>query len=72
MVPDRIWPNFELIQALMSLKFGQSRLLVSMTMEDGDNGEKWCCHFFSVILDQILFIHAGNDDIQKSLDKFEM
>ena len=26
-------------------------------------GEKWCCHFFSAILDQILFILAGNNDI---------
>ena len=31
--------------------------------------EKWCCHFFSAILDQILFIRAGNDDIHKSLDQ---
>ena len=37
-----------------------------------DNGEKWCCHFFSAILDQILFILAGNDDIHKSLDEFEI
>ena len=60
------------IRAWMSLKFGQSRLLSFMVMENGDNGEKWCCHFFSVILDQILFIHAGNDDIHKSLDEFEI
>ena len=36
------------------------------------NGEKWCCHFFSAILDQILFILAGNDNIHKSLDEFEI
>ena len=36
------------------------------------NGEKWCCHFFSAILDQILFILAGSDDIHKSLDEFEL
>ena len=34
--------------------------------------EKWCCHFFLAILDQILFILAGNDDINKSLDEFEI
>ena len=36
------------------------------------DGEKWCCHFLSAILDQILFILAGNDDIHKSLDEFEI
>ena len=35
-------------------------------------GGKWCCHFFSAILYQILFILAGNDDIYKSLDEFEI
>ena len=30
------------------------------------------CHFFSVVLDGILFILTGNDDIQKSLDEFEI
>ena len=34
--------------------------------------EKLCCHFFSAILGQILFILAGNDDINKSLDEFEI
>ena len=29
-------------------------------------------HFFSAILDHILFILAGNDDIHKSLDEFEI
>ena len=28
--------------------------------------------FFSAILDQILFIRAGNDDIYKSFDEFEI
>ena len=36
------------------------------------NGEKWCCHFFSAILDQIIFILAGNYDIHKSLDEFKI
>ena len=34
--------------------------------------EKRCCHVFSAVLDQILFILAGNDDIYKSLDEFEI
>ena len=33
---------------------------------------KRCLHFFSAILDLILFILAGNDKIHKSLDKFEI
>ena len=33
---------------------------------------QWCCHFFSAILDQILLILAGNDDIHKSFDEFEI
>ena len=35
------------------------------------NGKR-CCHFFSVVLDGILFILTGNDDIHKSLDEFEI
>ena len=34
--------------------------------------EKWCCYFFSVVLDGILFILTGNDDIHESLDEFEI
>ena len=30
------------------------------------------CHFFSVVLDEILFILTGNDDIHESLDEFEI
>ena len=33
---------------------------------------KWCCHFFSAVLDRLHFILAGNDDIHKSLDEFEI
>ena len=36
------------------------------------NGEKRCCYFFSAVFDRILFILAGNDDIHKSLDEFEI
>ena len=33
---------------------------------------KGCLHFFSAVLDRILFILAGNDNIHKSLDEFEI
>ena len=33
---------------------------------------KQCLHFFSAVLDQILFILAGNDNIHESLDGFEI
>ena len=32
------------------------------------NLKKWCCHFFSIVLDGILFILTGNDDIHMSLN----
>ena len=34
--------------------------------------KKRCCLFFSVVLDGILFILTGNNDIHKSLDEFEI
>ena len=34
--------------------------------------EKQCLHFFSAVLDRILFIFAGNDYIHESLDEFEI
>ena len=33
---------------------------------------KQCLHFFSAVLDLILFILAGNDNIHESLDVFEI
>ena len=33
---------------------------------------KGCLHFFSAVLDRILFILAGNDIIHESLDEFEI
>ena len=33
---------------------------------------KRCLHFFSAVLDLSLFILAGNDNIHKSLDEFEI
>ena len=32
---------------------------------------KGCLHFFSAVLDQILFILAGNDNIHESLDMLD-
>ena len=33
---------------------------------------KGCLNFFSAVLDWILFILAGNDNIHASLDEFEI
>ena len=33
---------------------------------------KGCLHFFSAVLDRILFKLAGNDNIHESLDQFEI
>ena len=33
---------------------------------------KQCLHFFSAVLDLILFILAGNDNMHESLDGFEI
>ena len=33
---------------------------------------KRCLHFFSAVLDRILFILAGNDNIHDSLDEFQV
>ena len=33
---------------------------------------KQCLHFFSAVLDLILFILSGNDNIHESLDGFEI
>ena len=38
----------------------------------GLSWEKGCLHFFSAVLDRILFILAGNDNIHESLDEFEI
>ena len=34
--------------------------------------EKGCLLFFSAVLDRILFMLAGNDNIHESLDEFEI
>ena len=38
----------------------------------GYSGEKRCYHIFSNVFDRIHFILAGNDDIHKSLNEFEI
>ena len=61
------------MKAWMSLKFGQIRLLVSMATDRGYNEKKKrCCHFFSVVFYPILFILAGNDDMNESSEKFKI
>ena len=59
------------IKAWMISKFGQIRPLVSMATYSVIIW-KTVCHFFSIVLDGILFILTGNDDIHKSLDEFEI
>ena len=68
------------MRARRSSKFGQIRLLTAelaalkrlKKIPIDLLWQKWCCHLFSAILDQIFFILAGNDDIHKSLDDFEI
>ena len=55
----------------MSLKFGHMRPLVSMATDRVTVGKR-CHHIFSNVFDQIHFILAGNDDIHKSLNEFEI
>ena len=52
----------------MSSKFGQMRPLVSMATDR----VTVCHHVFPNIFDRIYFILAGNDDIHKSLNEFEI
>ena len=53
---------------------GQIRTLVSMVTDSSHRVimGKRRRHVFSAVLDRILFILAGNDDIHKSLDEFEI
>ena len=55
----------------MSLKFDQIRPLVSMATYRVTVGKR-SHHVFSNVFDQIHFILAGNDDIHKSLNEFEI
>ena len=55
----------------MSLKFGQMRPLVSMATDRVTMGKTASSSFLNVF-DRIHFILAGNDDIHKSLNEFEI
>ena len=55
----------------MSLKFGQMPPLVSMETDRITVGKRRH-NTFSNVFDQIHFIHAGNDDIHKSLNEFKI
>ena len=55
----------------MSSKFGQMRPLVSMATDRVTVG-KTASSFISNVFDRIHFILAGNDDIHKSLNEFEI
>ena len=56
----------------MSSKLGQIRPLVSMATDIGLQWEKRRHHIFSNVFDRIHFILAGNHDIHKSLNEFEI
>ena len=55
----------------MSSKFGQIRLLVSMATDRVTVG-KTASQIFLNVFDRIHFILAGNHDIHKSLNEFEI
>ena len=52
----------------------QTRTLVSMATDSSNRitNEKTASSRFSTVFDRILFILAGNNDIHKSLDEFEI
>ena len=56
----------------MSSKFGQMRPLVSMATDWVTVGKTASSCFLKNIFDRIHFILAGNDDIHKSLNEFEI
>ena len=55
----------------MSSKFGQMRPLFSMATDRVKVG-KSRHHVYSNVFDRIHFIHAGNDDIHKSMYEVEI
>ena len=67
------------MDARKSSKFGQIRPSTTelAAIERLENPyrlimEKRCCHFYSAVFDQILFILTGTNDIHESLDEFEI
>ena len=57
-----IGPQTAELAALERLKKNPHRLIMG----------KRCLLFFSAVLDRIIFMLAGNDNIHKSLDEFEI
>ena len=55
----------------MSSKFGQMRSLVSMATDRVTVGKRRH-HVFSNIFDRLHFILAGNDEIHKNFNEFEI
>ena len=55
----------------MSSKFGQMRPLVSMATDRVTVGKTASSRFLE-LFDRIHFILAGNDDVHKSLNEFEI
>ena len=55
----------------MSSKLCRMRPLVSMATDRVTDGKR-CHHIFSNVFDRIHFILAGNVDIYKSLNEFEI
>ena len=60
--------NFHLIRPWTAELTDLDRLKKSNRLIIG----KQCLHFFSAFLDRILFILAGNDNINESLGEFEI
>ena len=56
----------------MSSKFGQMRPLVSKATDRVTVGKKRHHHIFSNVFERINFILAGNDDLHKGLNEFEI
>ena len=57
----RIGPPTAKLAALVRLKNPHSLIM-----------GKRCLHFFTAVLDRVLFILEGNDNIHESLDEFEI
>ena len=53
-------------------KNNNNKLLAFPLQVFASSPEPRCCSFFSAVLDRILFILAGNNDIHESLDEFEI
>ena len=54
----------------MSSNFGQIPLLTT-ELAALERLKNWCCHFFSVAIDQIHFKFVGNEDMHNISNEFE-